>query len=180
MTFFANAGVKWPSVESQLRQAGTNALSGGAELWQLFSRIESWEFDRVDTVNDEDEIKHRCVNALGKAADAYSKSLDGISPLLVDGLTPAELDLASIPRRYYDGYDYPYLGGSINIPDLYAELVTRIRNLASLVRTFDLRNDRNDLALQVFRAMQQWELISLLARLIAVVNRRPNALRSSE
>jgi hypothetical protein len=42
----------------------------------------------------------------------------------------------------------------------------------SLVKTLDVRNDRRDLAFQVFRAMREWELITSIARLIAVVNQR--------
>jgi hypothetical protein len=173
MTFFANAGVQWPTLQSQLQQAGTQALSGGAELWQLFSKIEGWQLDQVSTLGDEKDVKDRCVKALRQAADSYSSNLDSIGTLPLDTLTPAEFDLAALPRRYYDD-EYPYLLGlHFNARDLYRELIARIRNLASQVKTLDLGSDRRDLAAQIFRAMQAWELIASLARLIAVLNQRP-------
>jgi hypothetical protein len=36
MTFFANAGVKWPNLEVQLREAGGIALDGAAGFWLCF------------------------------------------------------------------------------------------------------------------------------------------------
>jgi hypothetical protein len=173
MTFFANAGVKWPPLQAQLQEAGTHALSGGADLWLLFSKIEDWQSDQIPMLGDEENVKNRCVNALQKAADTYSKNLDAIGAEAVERLTPAELDLAALPRRYYDDYAYEFLGTHFNARDLYSELIARIRNLVSQVKTLDLENNRHDLAFQVFRAMQEWEFISSLARLIAVLNRRP-------
>src|SRR5260370_25456181 len=169
MTFFANAGVKWPSVQSQLQQAGTHALSGGAELWRLLSEVERWESDQVTTLGDEEAIKNRCVNELQKAADTYSRSLDSIGTDIVGRLTPAELDLAALPPPYYDGaYEYLLRPDRFGMRELYSELIARIGNLASQVKALDLRNDRRDLAFQVFRAMREGELISCRARLIAV------------
>ncbi len=177
MTFFANAGIKWPSAESQLQQAGTRALSGGAELWRLFSEIEGWEANRVTTLREEEDIKNRCVKALEEAADTYSKGLDSIGSFVVDHLTAAEIDLVAPPspsydRSYYDGRYDPFRRDRFNIRELYEEMIHRIRSLVSQVKTIDLRNDRRDLAFQVFRAMREWELISWNARLIAVLNRR--------
>ena len=174
MTFFANAGVKWPSIQTELREAGTETLSGGATLWRLFSKIEGRESDDITTLGEDaalSSLKTNCVNALRAAADTYSSNLNSIGTTLVDGLTSAELDLAALPRRYYD---YQFLVGPFNIRDLYSELIVRIRNLASQVNTLNVAYDRRDLTFQVFRAMKKWELISSLARLIAVLNRRPD------
>jgi hypothetical protein len=179
MTFFANAGVKWPHAQSQLREAGTHALLGGAELWRLFSEIEAWESDTGPSFGDGEATKTRCVQALQEAADSYSKSLDSIGVEIVRPLNSVELDLVAPPyrpgdRHYYDDHD-PFRRGELDIRGLYAELIERIQSLVSQIRTLDLKNDRRDLAFQVFRAMRDWELISWNARLIAVLNRRPES-----
>ncbi|MCA1495855.1 hypothetical protein [Bradyrhizobium sp. NBAIM14] len=172
MTFFANAGVKWPSVQSQLQQAGTDALTGGAELWKLFSKIEAWKFDQATIHEDEEDVKGRCVKALRNAADTYSSNLESFETSTVDLLTPAEIEAAALPSYYDDQYPFQFVPSQFNTRELYRELITRIRTLASQVTTFNLQSDRRDLAVQVFRAMRDWETIASLARLIAVLNLR--------
>jgi hypothetical protein len=114
------------------------------------------------------------VDALQKAADTYSSSLKSIGDVIVGPITPAELDLAALPYPYYYGPSQ-YSDGGFTTRDLYSELIVRIRTLASQVKTLDLKNSRRDLASQVFRAMREWELISSIARLIAVVNLRSDS-----
>lgn len=179
MTFFANAGVKWPHVQSQLQQAGTHALLGGAELWRLFSEIEAWESDSGPTFGDGEATKTKCVQALQEAANNYSKSLDSIGSAIVSRLSSVELDLLAPPYHPDDGfyYDnpYPFRRDEFDIRRLYVELIERLQSLVSQIKTLDLKNNRRDLAFQVFRAMREWELISWNARLIAVLNRRPES-----
>ena len=54
---------------------------------------------------------------------------------------------------------------------------TSIAPLASEINALDLGRDRRDLASEVFGAMRAWELISWLARLIAVLNLRKESAR---
>jgi hypothetical protein len=181
MTFFANAGGKWPSVKSQLQQAGTYALSGGSEFWRLLSKVEGRESDYVTTAEDEDTIKNACVKALQQAADTYSRSLESFRTEITGQITPAELELLGLPYFYsrydYDGpFDDLFRRDRFDMRELYRELIMRIRNLASQVITIDFRKDRRDLAVQVFRAMHEWESISWIARLIAILNRRPDRI----
>jgi hypothetical protein len=178
MTFFANAGVKWPTIQSELRQAGTYALSGGADLWQLLSEIEGWQSDKVTTHVKEETIKKRCLQELQNAADTYSSGIKTIGgDDIVAPFTLAELGLAAVPFNYdgLDGYvfrDGSIFRGVVTTRDLYNLLIARIRHLSSQVETLDLKSDRRNLTYQVFRIMREWESVSSIARVIAVVNLR--------
>jgi hypothetical protein len=172
MTFFANAGVKWPKVESELRDAGTHALAAGAELWRLISKIESRPSDRGTQIADEDGIRLNCVSTLKEAVEIYSRSLKEIGEDTVLPLTETEVRLAAIPY-FSDGIEnYIFRSGGATTRELYFALIHRIQNLSSLVANLNLNNDRRELIPQVFRAMREWELISTTARMIAVVNLR--------
>jgi hypothetical protein len=171
MTFFANAGVKWPKVESELRDAGTHTLEAGTELWRLISKVEGWPSNRRTEIADEDGIRLNCVRKLREAAEIYSRSLNEIGEETVQPLTEAEIRLAAIPY-FSDGIEnYLFRSGSTTRV-LYFTLIHRIQSLSSLVANLNLNNYRRDLIPQVFRAMREWELISSTARMIAVVNLR--------
>lgn len=47
MTFFANAGIKWPNSETKLREAGGIALAGSADFWRLLSIIEASSLNQL-------------------------------------------------------------------------------------------------------------------------------------
>jgi hypothetical protein len=171
MTFFANAGVKWPKVESELRDAGTHALVAGAELWRLIAKIESWPSNRATKIADEDGIRLSCVRILKEAAEIYSRNIKEIGEDTVQPFTEAEVRLAAVPF-FSDGIDNYILRSGSTTRELYLALIRRIQDLTSLVANLNLNNDRRDLIPQVFRAMREWELISSTARMIAVVNLR--------
>jgi hypothetical protein len=172
MTFFANAGVKWPPLETGLRRAGAEALSGGAELWRLLSTIEGRDSDSSDASEDEEKIKVECARSLREAADLYSQSVDKMGPEMISGITLEELNTAAVdyPPFYFAPWPYP---GPFDMRHLYEALISRIKYLASEIEGLDVTQDRRDMAFQVFRAMREWEMISSLARFIAVLNRRP-------
>jgi hypothetical protein len=179
MTFFANAGVKWPSAEIELQQAGTQALSGGADFWRLVSTIEAWETHdsaRRD-VREAQAMQKSCARTLAGAANKYYGLLVVDSPAFeferpIDPPTPEELEQAAtifpigFPSRPYRER------GEFTISSLYGELADRLDALAVHVRGLDLAQDQRELAFEIFKAMRQWELIAWLARLIAVLNRR--------
>lgn len=173
MTFFANAGIKWPNSETKLREAGGIALAGSADFWRLLSIIEARAAARGGD-NEEERLKNNCVQNLRLAVDKYSQCLGDIGTELVDGLTDAELDLVGVPYFYFRfPEEFPIGPRRFNPRALYKDLIIRIDNLASRVRSLNLGNDRNELVFQVFRAMREWELILSIARLISVLNRRP-------
>jgi hypothetical protein len=171
MTFFANAGVKWPKVEYELRNAGTHALEAGAELWRLMSKIEGWPSDRKAEIADEDSIRLHCVRILKDAAEIYFRSIEEIGEEIVQPFTEAEINLAAIPF-FSDGIEYFIFRSGFTMRELYLALIDRIKKLSSLLADLNLNNDRRELIPQVFRAMREWELISSSARIIAVVNLR--------
>lgn len=170
MTFFANAGVKWPKVQTELRKAGTSAMSGGAELWRLFSEIEAWESDHRAGSGEDGETKRKCVNALREAADRYEESLRYIDRELTGPLSSSEIDLVAPPFPYFINQldPDPLRRTNFEVSEIYVQLIGRLRELASEINALDLGRDRRDLASEVFGAMRAWELISWLARLIVL------------
>jgi hypothetical protein len=60
--------------------------------------------------------------------------------------------------------------------NLYSELILRIRILAKQIRAINVHATNLELAPQVFGAMSEWSAISDLARIIAVLNARPDGL----
>lgn len=172
MTFFANAGVSWPKVEAELREAGTHALSGGADLWLLLSKIEGWETDNSAAPKEEEQIRERCVRQLVHAADTYASTIKTIGgDDLLPPLTADEITLAAVPF-FFNAPDEWLFPGPVTTRGLYELLINMIRRLLERISEFDLKADRRKLTPQVFQAMRDWEVASSVARLIAVINLR--------
>lgn len=175
MTFFANSGTTWPHYDGQTRRAGTQSLEAASRLWKIFAALESGDSRNISR---EDIIA--CADQLQEAAGIYGRIGDALSNATVSGLTPAELELAALQLPYRYGEDPFFDRSSLPIGKLYLDLSQRALILASLVRTFQLSDERrpheiDDLAPQVFLMMRQWEALAILGRVIAVLNRRPRA-----
>lgn len=177
MTFFANAGVTWPHLDSLLRDAGRSALEGGTRLWHLFAILEG-EDTRVRR-EDGVGIKEECVRHLRQAAVLFERSIDDMPDQPFDGLRPSEVDLAALPyySRYYGPSEewFRMWPGGASVRFIYMELIKRLQILAADVSVLNIEGDSRDLAPQVFRLMKSWEIISLFARVLAVANQRPPA-----
>jgi hypothetical protein len=172
MTFFANAGISWPNVEAQLREAGTQALDAGANFWAFISEMERWSADEVGDFEGAENLRNTCIKKLYEASDIYSNNLNSIGDIQVRALDPFEYNLVDGFFRGSNGYftlEDPY-----DVRTLYETLILLIRDLARQLAILDVKR-RKDITPLVFRSMQQWELITAHARLIAVLNSRPNA-----
>jgi hypothetical protein len=172
MTFFANAGISWPNVEAQLREAGTQALDAGAHFWGFIAAMERWSPDGHEDFEVAEHLRDICIGKLLRAADIYSNNLKSIGDIQVRQLDQAEIELVDGLRPPSDRFRI--VGRSFNMRQLYEVLIQRIRELAQQLAHLEVRR-RKEITPLVFQNMQQWERIAMLARLIAVLNLRPNA-----
>lgn len=179
MTFFANSGITWPKFERETREAGAHSLDAASRIWKLLAYLE----DRYDRNFDQDEIAN-CASSLDLASNIYSDIADQLKYEIIPGVTAAELDLASVnfpirhsiygsPRRYQQSFFYAlFLDDDISLGRLYLELSQRSAHLAASVRALDIKRESKDLAPQAFQLMKQWEILAILGRIVAVLNRR--------
>ena len=172
MTFFANAGINWPNVEAQLREAGTHALDGGAHFWGFITALERSSPDGGEDFRFAEQVRDICIRRLLEAADIYSANLKSIGDINVRQLDQSEVQLIDGLRPPSDRFLIE--GRSLNVRQLYELLIRRIREFAEQVSNLDVRRPK-ELTPRVFQSMQHWERIAVLARLIAVLNLRPNA-----
>ena len=171
MTFFANAGISWPNVEAQLREAGTLALDAGAHFWGFIAAMERWTPDGREDFKVAEHLRDVCVERLFRAADIYSSNLKSIDDIEVRELDPTEIELVDGLRP---PLRYPIESRRFHVRKLYELLIHRIRELAEKLAKLDVRR-RKEATPLVFQSMQHWERIATLARLIAVLNLRPRA-----
>ena len=171
MTFFANSGVAWPKFEQETREAGTESLDAASRIWKILAALE----DR-DGRNVEREEFTKCAKSLQHASDIYNKVAIELRYEKVASITPAELDLAALHHPYYDGNIFFYKmfieDSDISVGRLYDELAQRTAHLAASIRAFEVERDNADLAPQAFQLMKQWEILAVLGRVVAVLNRR--------
>ena len=97
MTFFANSGVTWPNIEHETREAGAKSLDAASRIWKILAALE----DRENHSPKQEDLVS-CAYSLQSASDIYSKIADQLKHETVEGITPAELDLAAlnVPPRY--------------------------------------------------------------------------------
>jgi len=174
MVFFANSGTTWPNLEHLTQEAGHDALDGASKLWRALALIEGREL----TLTEKDEEREKLAGAasqLRNAARLYRDVESKISNGLTEKLSPAEIDLAALVN--VTSHDSPFydlfLLNYINVQKLYNEIAIRLEILASGIAFFDPGREKNELSPQVFQMMKQWDCLSTLGRVIAVLNRRP-------
>jgi hypothetical protein len=170
MTFFSNSGVRFPNLEQPTRDAGQRALGAASDLWRLFAVIEGREEGKE--VN-EAEIIRACNENLMQSAAIYRNILNQIPNEMVPTLTYTEMEFAGIMQ--YPGYPPPYPEysmGPLNLRSLYTEVISRLEGLAAQLRTIVVGGNKRDLMHPVFDMMEQWGKLSVLGRIIAIVNHR--------
>jgi hypothetical protein len=180
MTFFANSGVAWPNSYQTTREAGQRALEAGAYLWHFLGILEGRDPAAPGPVDNEERLI--AANMLKEVSMRYYDIADKeIGDMLVPELSPAEMELANIPQqRWFDyrgtryPYEYPYpgIGRPVPVRELYRDLALRLQTLSSHLSSLESRQAKEDLAGQAFLLMGQWEAVAILARIIAVLNRR--------
>jgi len=99
MTFFANAGISWPNVEAQLREAGTQALDAGAHFWGFISEMERWSSDKDGNFEAAEHLRNICIQQLHEAADIYSNNLKSIGDIPLRSLDRSEVELVDGLRQ---------------------------------------------------------------------------------
>ncbi len=186
MTLFANADVRWPNLEVQLKSAGTNALSGASSFWRLLALIEG-RSNKAVTSSDEKQIRDECVNLFRKSIETYRDCAKKLGKDQFEKFTPSEIELGALASLLHGDGDYPpyfyvppldpaqvekLFNGSSTFGKIYGELASRIQTLVSELSGLELNIDKLDLSPSIFRMMDQWDKISLIARGVAVANRR--------
>lgn len=172
MTLFANSGVAWPKFEQQTQEAGTKSLDAASHFYKLLSLIENKaQFIGTDELNS-------CARAFDSAGKIYASVADElVHEPDVSSMSPAELELAALPiyRRYYEEpvEELFLLRRKISIRDLYLELSQRCAQISAYVRILNPEKSSEDLASTIFQMMRLWESMSMLARAIATLSRRP-------
>ena len=170
MTFFANAGVKWPNLDTQLRDAGSIALSAGVDFWRLVKSLEGMEreYPIMHRQRFESEsARDVCCDALDEAAELYSNIIDRVDDRKV---FPTENEISEAATDFSVDSVSKY-----SSRDLYKELRDKLLSFAGTLQELPLdgrRSDPRHLAPEIFKAMQQWEEIARIARLTSVVNQR--------
>ena len=100
--------------------------------------------------------------------------MNSIGDIQVRALDPSEYQLVD---GLFRGANFPFSPeGPYDVRRLYETLIFLIRELARQLVILDVQR-RKEITPLVFRSMQQWELIAVYARLIAVLNLRPNGKR---
>ena len=169
MTFFANSGISWPNLHTITSDAGSKTLDAASDLLEILAALEG------DTDKDLQTIKNNASRKLDKAITLYKKILDDVDDVPLAPLSTAEYELASIehfpPFPIYPPYTRDgYLGSP---RQLYSEIIVRLQTLSSRLTDFDVAKPKEQLAYQAFQLMHDWERLAILARIIAVANRRP-------
>jgi hypothetical protein len=178
MTLFANSGVAWPTLEEATRLAGARSLDAFSQIWQVLADLEG---RRERSFGTSDLLPS--AESLQEASSAYARIAEELRGVIIDRMTPAELDIAGINvpsrRLLYSDPDYwshsffrLFLENGVQLGSLYRELAQRTANLASSIRAFEVRRPNADLAPQAFQLMQQLETLAILGRAVAVLNQR--------
>lgn len=181
MVFFANSGIAWPRFEEKTRHAGASSLEAAGSLWKVFAALEGGRLEGLVT----DELVE-VANTLEVAATTYADVAVALKGVSVKGLTDREFELAGLPPRRYRYHEEIFWFWEVTdrrqlpIGHLYLELSRRLEILSRAVRGFEPMHERRDLAPQVFDMMAQWEMLAVLARIIAVLNRREASTGGSQ
>jgi hypothetical protein len=156
MTFFANAGVSWPSLDDETRKAGAKALNAGSLFWKLISDLENNE-------DIDQKLKNEVVVELMSASSMYHN---------ISNLVDSDAFVEMLPRDYEEAaiYDITYFDKGFSVREAYRDISQRLKNMAADFGALNLEIDRWQQARFVFRVMQAWERISNLARTISVAN----------
>lgn len=181
--FYANSGNSFPKLATQTTEAGAASLEAASEMFRLFAGLEAR--DRSDNGREpvsRDSID-KCIDKLAQASKTYAEISEEVGPGEVKALGLDELDLARVDFNYNYARRWlisEYRSDKLSIGDLYAELSRRSSRLASDLRVFAVERESRDLAGPVFELMYQWENMTAIARVVAVINRRePNSEREN-
>jgi hypothetical protein len=167
MTFFANAGVAWPRFEEATRLAGAQTLAAFSQIWRVLADLEG-RGERSLGASD----LLTSAESLQEASGAYARIGEELRHVIIDPMTPGELDMAGIPDYWSRSVFGLFLEDGVQLGGLYGELAQRTANLASSIRVLEVRRANANLALQAFQLMQQLEVLAILGRAVAVLNRR--------
>ncbi|TAU55739.1 hypothetical protein ELI43_24380 [Rhizobium leguminosarum] len=166
MTFFANSGVTWPNLEHLTSEAGALSLEAASELLSIVSKLEKEE----TTENRSKEIS--ATSKKFRDASKLYKSI--VTQISVDAefsyIAQSEMELANVST-------YPWISEDlINFPlstrEAYRDISVRLDTLAATITDISFDKQKVDLAPLIFRLMGDWERLSAIARIVAVLNRR--------
>jgi hypothetical protein len=169
MTFFADAGIRWPNFEPPLRSAAIDALGGASQLYKLMQLLEVGEPDEAD------HLKEQVVSSLQKAASVYNNLPKdfGDRPLREDITTNDLLEAGISPQFFFDNYPFRRTFTFLRtFRDAYGWIARDLEDAISDVRALESRGDSRLAARRAFSAMAAWEKASTLGRLLAVLNRK--------
>jgi hypothetical protein len=153
-------------------QAGAQSLDAGSDLWAIFRDLEGYG-SPPDIVNR----AQATANKLRNAAELYRGVLAQVGDESIAPLSPAELEVAAFDLFEFDFSYYPFarrniLSGLDTPREFYQELITRLQTLAASLANLNLFGSKESLAPTAFQIMRLWERLAVLARVIAVINRR--------
>ncbi len=114
-------------------------------------------------------------NLFLEAAGQYREISNRVGDMPIPELSPSEAELAAITwpmDRWLAFSSPPYAYDTRSTKWLYQEMTRRLEKLAVLLKSVHDGGTRDDMAPAVFQIMHDWEKLSSLARIIAVINRR--------
>jgi len=178
MTFFANAGLKWPKFEDQSRDAGQTAMSAASDIWRLFSILEGIKESPADRPWELKDLQDKSAADLRRASKTYANMAASIGAEYVRPLSSAEFEVAALAPEFQDnafafGFRASRFHDELQPRRSYQALADWLSAIADQIEALDLtQGQMQKLSSQVFRIMRRWEVASNLARAIAVLNRR--------